>query len=324
MAIKVRCEDCNKKVSIDQAFAGGVCRCPYCTAIVFVPDADGQRAGGERPESPRARPETPTAAAPAEEITIDVDEAALAEAHGQTYIPTASPVKLQGIVSIVLSVLLLVMIGVLVGIIVIYAMEDDGPPTVGPEVGAFTVNTDKPAVAGTLPVTTPVVYCIDTSGNMGDVIEYAGDIVLASLKSLKDGKFAIILCGEQADKATPAMPASDEDCRKAAAALLADINVLGAADLGRSLRTALQRSPRTIVLMARDIDMGTPAAVEEIKQAGVRLVTVGMGSSEDSAKELAELAKSTGGKSRTFAASDLEMWAEQAKDANGKKDKKGG
>ena len=324
MAIKVRCEDCGKKVSINEAFVGGVCRCPYCTAIVFVPDADGVTARGERPESPRDRPETPAAAAIAEETTIDMDEAALAKAHGQTHIPTASPVKLQGIVSIVLSVLLLAMIGVLVGMIVIHAMQDDGPPLVGPDVGAFTVNIDKPIVAGTLPVTTPVVYCIDTSGNMGDVIEYAGDIVMASLKSLKDGKFAIILCGEEADKATPAMAASNEDCRKAAATLLADINVLGAADLGRSLRAALQRSPKTIVLMVRDIDMGTPAAVEEIKQAGVKLVTVGMGSSEDSAKELAELAKSTGGESRTFSASDLEMWAEQAKDANGKKDKKGG
>jgi len=324
MAIKVRCEDCSKKVSIDEAFAGGVCRCPYCTAIVFVPDADGERARGERPEAPRARGETLSAAATAEETTVGVDEAALAEAHGQTHIPTASPVKLQGIVSIVLSVLLLVMIGVLVGVIVIYTMEDDVPPTVGPEVGAFTVNTDRPAVAGTLPVRSPVVYCIDTSGNMGDVIDYAGDIVLASLKSLKDGKFAIILCGEEADKATPGMLAPSEVGRNAAAAFLANINVLGAADLGRSLRAALKRGPKTIVLMARDIDMGTPAAVEEIKQAGVRLITIGMGSSDASARELAELAKSAGGESRTFSASDLEMWAEQAGDAGGRRDKKGG
>ena len=35
--MKIRCTDCSKKISIDDAFAGGVCRCPYCSTLVFVP-----------------------------------------------------------------------------------------------------------------------------------------------------------------------------------------------------------------------------------------------------------------------------------------------
>ena len=53
MAIKIRCTECNKKVSIDEAFAGGMCRCPYCKAIVYVSEHPGE-AGAARPAAPRA------------------------------------------------------------------------------------------------------------------------------------------------------------------------------------------------------------------------------------------------------------------------------
>ena len=36
MAIKLRCAECRKKLSVDEGFAGGVCRCPYCKAICKI------------------------------------------------------------------------------------------------------------------------------------------------------------------------------------------------------------------------------------------------------------------------------------------------
>lgn len=58
MAIKIQCSECGKKISIDEAFAGGVCRCPYCRAIVMVPgDATGGSGGSvDRPSAPPSRP----------------------------------------------------------------------------------------------------------------------------------------------------------------------------------------------------------------------------------------------------------------------------
>ncbi len=78
MAIKIRCADCRKRISVDQGFAGGMCRCPYCKAIVLVPDSAAKRGGtglsgltgsgllgrsrsepSARPTSPNARPTNP-------------------------------------------------------------------------------------------------------------------------------------------------------------------------------------------------------------------------------------------------------------------------
>ncbi len=37
MALKIRCSECRKKMSVDEAFAGSIYRCPYCKSIVRVP-----------------------------------------------------------------------------------------------------------------------------------------------------------------------------------------------------------------------------------------------------------------------------------------------
>ncbi len=78
MAIKIRCADCRKRISVDQGFAGGMCRCPYCKSIVLVPETAAKRGGTglsglagsgllgrthaeqpARPMSPNARPGSP-------------------------------------------------------------------------------------------------------------------------------------------------------------------------------------------------------------------------------------------------------------------------
>ncbi len=58
MAIKVRCDGCQRKISVDQAFAGGVCRCPYCRATTSVPGPVHGRAAQARPDRPD-RPDVP-------------------------------------------------------------------------------------------------------------------------------------------------------------------------------------------------------------------------------------------------------------------------
>ena len=54
MAIKVRCTGCRKRISVDEAFAGGVCRCPYCGATSSVPSSAGGGRPGFRPDVPGA------------------------------------------------------------------------------------------------------------------------------------------------------------------------------------------------------------------------------------------------------------------------------
>ena len=60
MAMKIDCPECNKRILIDEGFAGGVCRCPYCKALAFVPGEMGATSAGKRPDAPTARPEART------------------------------------------------------------------------------------------------------------------------------------------------------------------------------------------------------------------------------------------------------------------------
>ena len=62
MAVKIRCSECHKKISVDEAFAGSMCRCPYCKNIVLVPEFVGAEVGaaaGARPSAP-GRSERPS------------------------------------------------------------------------------------------------------------------------------------------------------------------------------------------------------------------------------------------------------------------------
>jgi len=385
MAIKIRCVDCKKKISIDEAFAGGVCRCPYCTAIVYVPDdsATGKRkrrpeAPARRPESPTSRPKTPEDVAKADtavgihgpadskadtavgiygpadskadtavDIPATVDpeadtaveasaiadapgtrkpetqaeaDKALAVAHGQTNIPTAAPVKLQGIVSIILAILLLGMLGGMAFL----ALEVITPPPIQ-DVGitdeyvytAFTTRTDFPAVAGTVKVQAPVVYCIDTSRPMAQVLEYAGKIAIASAKSLKDGKFNIILLGEDDDKVLSEQPVASDKAGIAKAQAFLSTELCGAAEQARGLQAALDMKAKTVVLLARDSDSSARGLAEgAFKEKSVKLHTIVLDSSD---KGLAEMAKLTGGESKSYTASELETQAQRAEEELKKK-----
>ena len=385
MAIKIRCVDCKKKISIDEAFAGGVCRCPYCTAIVYVPDDSATKKRNRRPESPKPRPESPAprpkapalkpaAAIPtpadskadtavdlpvvttssedtaidlpvvttsAEDTAIDLPavtdseadtavelpattkapgtrkpetqaeaDKALAAAHGQANIPTAAPVKLQGIVSIILAVLLL---GMICGMVYL-GIHLTTPPVI-PVVPPGYDNTiitirEFPAVAGTIKVQAPVVYCIDTSRPMAQVLESAGTIVVASVKSLKGGKFNLILLGEDNDKIlSPELIDSDKAGIKKLEAFFS-LELCGAAEQARGLQSALDMKARTVVLLARDSALGVKALAEvAFKEKNVKLHTIALGGSS---KGLAQLSELTGGEHKSCTLSELETQTQRA------------
>lgn len=66
MPLKIRCSECHKKISVDEAFAGSMCRCPYCKSIILVPKQIARAEGASsRPGSPAiSRPAVPTVGRP--------------------------------------------------------------------------------------------------------------------------------------------------------------------------------------------------------------------------------------------------------------------
>ena len=55
MSIKIRCTKCRRKLWVDEAFAGGVCRCPHCRELFLVPAKGRLRLASGRPDSPPAQ-----------------------------------------------------------------------------------------------------------------------------------------------------------------------------------------------------------------------------------------------------------------------------
>ena len=242
---------------------------------------------------------------------VEADRA-LAARHGQRDIPTAAPVKFQGIVAIILLVLMVGMVGgmIYLGIQITNPTVVDDTPE-GYDNTAVTVR-EFPAVAGTIKVTAPVVYLIDTSRPMGEVFEAAGNIVIASAKSLKGGKFNVILLGEDEDKALSPQPITSDPAGIAKAKTFIALELCGAAEQARGMQAALDMKAKTVVLLARDSAMGAKDLAQgAFKEKAVKLHTIVLGRTS---RGLAQMAEVTGGETKKFTTSEL---AEQAKRAAG-------
>jgi DNA-directed RNA polymerase subunit RPC12/RpoP len=317
MALKIRCTDCQKKISIDEAFAGGVCRCPYCTALVFVPEANGKASGLARPAAPAARPDAPpTGQAPA--IAAPAAALAAAKTGGQDHIPMAQPVLLQGIVSIVLIAFLLLMVGVS-----IYLLLANRPPPLPVETYSSPVNPYVPAVAGPVvagdvSIEPPVVYVIDAGGGMTGVFDFARLMTRISVGSLSaDQKFTVLLCGEEAN--TPMGDGWHDGGEKGKADVVEFLGKVqdpsGVTNIPQALAAAVALRPRTIVLLAnKPVDDAMEEAAKA-RSSGIRIVTVLLEGEQGRGAAAAESMKNLagpGGAFKQFPFGKLQEWVADA------------
>jgi len=305
MAIKIRCQDCKKKISIDEAFAGGMCRCPYCKALVYVEDAAGGRGKalvGARPAAPTHRPAAPDQAAPAR---------AIAEAGTPTeveHVPMARPVKIQGIITIVLLVLLVFMIGGAVAMALMYLHGDrDGvppPPTTQPV--TIDVTSRDGASVVDIKIVAPVIYVLDGGSGMRSVFDSARIAVLNSVTSLGNGKFSVVFVGEGRNKViAPEMAVGGKGAAEKIAPILQEMIPSGAADIGSALKTVLDTEPKTIVLFTRKAVDDPAGLAGRAKAQGTVIHTIVLDGDPEAIESMKKLAEDTGGKTRTFSGASL-------------------
>ena len=303
-AMKIRCTECRKKISIDDAFAGGVCRCPYCTATVAV--------GAKAPESSRqARPAAPTSRPAAPESPAGRAPPAGQEPH----IPLAAPVMVQGIFAMVLlGILALAIIGGAAAMIVNVLGGNGGNGGNGDEpLNPFAANPSRPAVAGNIMVTTPVIYVVGDSSSMAQVIEYASAVTKASIGSLKSGKFSILLCGEESDEfMSGGYTQAGESAVDAAGKFLEKAACRGLANIPRAMAAAQARDPKTIVLLWRGGADGMEDLAAQAKQRGLLIITIALDASKADRRSQADFAKAAGGRSLSYTRGDLAYWYNEA------------
>ena len=291
MAIKVRCKNCRKKISMDEAFAGGVCRCPYCGALNM---AGGSAASGgkvERPDRPD-RPDTPgTAAVPEEAVDAEPE-----------HIPLARPVRIQGIVALVLIALMLMMI-VAVGVwAYMYFGGTNGNGNGG---GNGPVTVDGPSLID-VPITAPVVYVLDASGDTQFLYGSAKDVVRHSVRSLGGSrKFQLMLVRSKGVE----MPSTDwlaggADGDNTVKPFLNARTAGGKTNLAAAIERGIALKPKTLAVISGSALSTDPdragALAAKASEAGVTVQCVSLGAFEEVTAPMRTLSEATGGQCRAY------------------------
>ncbi len=314
MAIKIRCTGCSRRISIDEAFAGGVCRCPYCKAINHVEDEFALRNAQRRPDAP------PTGVTAAPRVAMRAGAAS-----DTAEVPVADRMVFQGVATLVLLALLLAMI--VIGAVVVFsgnpsesaAPAEDGRKVVKPpeEIPPAVPEPQNPFVAGAactvadgMTFDAPVVYCIDASGSMRDVYYYAVLMTAASVDSLGAGGGVEVIVAE--DGALHWIePEGDRLDGEQVERIAGAMSVGGRGDIAGALDEAITRQPATIILFThRSLDSSD--IVDYANTLEVPIFTVCLAGSEVVAESLAKLAEQTGGKSVAFGAGQLRRWRDEA------------
>jgi len=342
MAIRIRCTGCKKKISMDDAFAGGTCRCPYCKEIVLVGGTPTESTAA-RPYAPVDRPDTPDEPPPSRE-----SEAAEAAPAGPREVPMANPVRIQGVVTVVLMGLIVVMAAcaLWLGVMLSRHGADANVPFWGGGVpaspspspspsGGGNVVSPRPSASGTatpaptgsnpfvspsegpnaagVKIAAPVIYVLDGGGSMKNLFDYARYMTRLSVLSLGMGaKFNIVLCTQDGAKflSPDYRPGAGPGDAAAKEFLMPDPQ--GSVDVEKGLELAIAKAPKTIVLLRRSEVGRAKEIADKAKAAGVVIVAVGLGSDSGAKDSLSVLAGATGGQCVTFGEAALANWVDKA------------
>jgi len=291
MAIKVRCKNCRKKISMDEAFAGGVCRCPYCGALNMAGGSAASGGGSGRPDRPD-RPDAPGAAAAPEEA-VDVEP---------EHVPLARPVRIQGIVALVLMALLLMMIAAAgVGAYMIFGGDGDN----GGGNGNGPITTGEPSLID-VPITAPVVYVLDASGDTQYLYGSAKDVVRHSVRSLRGSRKFQLLLVRSTGVESPSTDwltggeGGDDTVKPFMNARFAG----GRTDLAAAVERGIMLKPKTLAIISGSALSSDPDRVSALaakaSKAGIVVQCVSLGAFEDVSGPMEKLSEATGGQCRAY------------------------
>lgn len=339
MAIKIRCSECRKKISVDEAFSGGVCRCPYCTALVFV---SGEASGAShlgRPDLPGGRPAAPGGVAGSS--ARQAREAIAAAEQAGTHVPTATPVRLQGIAALImLAVLLALLCGG--GYVVVEAMSrgSNDPSATQPAGGngnnagngtgvnkpfnplMHTGVLNGPGIDG-MKIDSPIIYCIEGGSSMSETRDYAVLMTYISVQTLSPSHLFNVVIGEEggADDSSwyrfilPDYISGGPAGKEAIRAPLSTTSGAGAPSVKRLLTAALavKPKPHTIVFFANKEIPEAEELGKLAKEKGIKIVTICMTKKEPLIiNHMAKLAEVSGGTSASHSDTELQKWAAAA------------
>ena len=342
--ISLTCTDCRTVLTIDDAFAGGVCRCQHCGTIQTVPthlkgnatrapgagSGAGSGAKTQKPVFARDRP-----AESGVRVGTGLDELAEIVASsgigsagsglrsgrlrktGEGAAPTRFTAKSPALwLSVAGGVILVLLV-----IVVWLAMGRSSPQKAQAVADAPTSLLQVeplatgPHFCGIKLEGSVVIYVLDRGSATADVFDALKQAAYKSVESLgADRKFQVIFWSNGQDDSYPAglpayaRPENVSACRRA----MEDIAAFGQSEPSNALKRAIANKADVIVLVTGkglELDSGLVQQTLQIrKSSAAKIHTVAIGDIESTV--LKEIAAKTGGEYKTVSASTLRSFGE--------------
>ena len=273
--ISITCTSCKRVLSIDDAFAGGVCRCQFCGTIQTVPAKNAaQKAasvsgkGSKTLFENKARSAGVGSGSGLEDLadivqsSSGLSNADLRKSKSAPLPPPPPPKNLTPILSLAGAIIVILLI-----VVIVLAMRPSTPaPPTGGQTPTPIANqpqpNPQPAAASFcgIPIdTSVVVYVIDNGASSADVLDAVKLALFKSIDSLgPDRQFKIVFWNSD----SPSYPTQGttfavKDNVDIARKKLADVTAAGSTDPVAALTAALAENPGQIFVVtakAGDLD----------------------------------------------------------------------
>ena len=327
--IALTCAQCQARLEVDDAFAGGVCRCQHCGTIQTVPKPGEVPVGGAAAETPRAlyqvqsRAGQSSAPSGLEELAEVIHSSGLAGSglqHSRRGLEAHEPVRKNPVPLIAAvggGVVILVLIVVLV---IVLKSGAPAAPTALPDGTAIVTaaNSNAPNFANIPLVGDKIIFVIDR----GDAtVDYIPDIKVLTDRAVRslgsDRRYQVVLWDNGAVDSFPSLGtdfATDEQANKLSA-WFDEVSTGRPTDALPAIRAALTQSPDTIVLVTGKggtLTDSQPAFAAEVlgllqgRKVTIHGITLGDTAADDPLKKLA---LETGGHFVAIKRSDLDALA---------------
>jgi hypothetical protein len=324
--ISLTCTSCKRVLEMDDAFAGGVCRCRHCGTIQTVPsklkNGNGSaktRSGSKAIYAKTARGEAIPSSGLDQLAQVVASSGLSSERLRAQSVAPATPSQSRQRLMMLIGAGVVLGLGIAIG--AWFAMTGqsgirpaaDSTAASG-QPGRGDAAVQPPAFCGIALHEKTIVYVLDRGGATADLFSYLKEACYQSVESLgTDRRYQIIFWNNGSDDSYPAtptfaMPQSIDAARRA----LDSVYAHGQTDVGTALAHAVKSSPDAIVLATGkgwQLDQAFIDQVLNIRQGKpikIHTLTLGSGPESDALKSIAQ---KTGGQSRLVTEGELKKFA---------------
>ena len=331
--IAITCTNCNANLSIDDAFAGGVCRCQYCGTIQTVPAKSRAGAAGPSPKAAapppaskalyqnqaRARGSTGPATG-LDDLASAVVSSGLSGSGLQSGRHTRKPAagteeesKKRNLVPILLGAAVVVVL-LLVGILAYVLMHNSGSGQTSSGEGTETNTVASESFCGIPLRMKSVIFLLDRGNSISQQFDTLKAVTFKSIEQLgPNRKFQVILWDN--DSGSAEFPPGE--MRGATAGQIGDVRkyfqdvvATGSSHLSGPMKEAASRQPQEIMVATgkMDLDDDDAAALRSMVGKGIRIDAVQI-NSPSASPVLQEVTRETGGQFRTVSEAELRTFS---------------